>query len=322
MLFFMNKQQFQNFAQMVKFTREQAGWSQNELAKRSQVALRTVVNTESAKSTRKVRFDVVIRLALAFEKSPREWLEFAGHKNISYEMISHVMKKAGILTFYGEDEPVNFLEHLEHLTKTSPPVIVSMTYCTYSMFARQEFLARRIAPLIDTGKLFLALVCAYPKISDIDKQGKSTLSTVYLEVRSELIGLAKAVKAQMTQKSNLKNVAAFSLKELPEPTCFPQVGLSQFRQILIQSFPDGKRERATSLYELSTWISFFQDTKERWIRIYPTPEIWNSQGDAFKKICFAWVDYLSEIHNNCDLTDGWRKDAKKFSPWEMADLAV
>jgi len=268
-----------------------------------------------------VRFDVVIRLAAALEKSAREWLEIAGHPGVSDVMIDQVSKRAGILDFYGEDDPTNFFKILDERIKKSPPVIVSMTYCTFSDFAHQEFLAQQIAPLINKKRLFLAIVCAYPEILDLGKQKKQTLSSIYLQVRSETIGLTKRIKA-IVDTNCKKHVACFSLKPLDEPTCFPQVGLSQFRQILIQSYPDYENKPDDDVFELSTWLAFFQDQRERWVRIYPTPDIWKAREDSYRKICSAWKDYLQEIHGACDRINGWRfsQNDGNSTPWEMIDI--
>ena len=310
------------FAALLKSAREERGWSQTELAKRSRVALRTIVNIERSQTGRRVRFDVVIRLAAALEKPPPAWLKLAGHEGTSDEVVAQVLKKAGILGFYGEDDPSNFFKMLEDRVKNSWPVVVSMTYCTFSEFAHQEVLAQNISRLANGGRLFLALVCAYPKVADLGAQEKPTLSSVYLQVRSEVIGLTKAIKAKIKPEFQ-KHVACFSLMALKEPTCFPQVGLSHFRQILIESHPDHGSKPDTAVFDLSTWISFFLDEKERWIRIYPTLEILKSREDSFRRICSAWKDYVLEIHRGCNLERGWTQmeDQKALIPWEIVDIS-
>ena len=70
---------FRDFSKLLFAARQKKGWTQVELARQAHVALRTIVNVESDPATRKVRFDVIIRLAVALEQSPRLWLQTAGH---------------------------------------------------------------------------------------------------------------------------------------------------------------------------------------------------------------------------------------------------
>jgi hypothetical protein len=196
---------------------------------------------------------------------------------------------------------------------------VCIVYRTFSNFNHQTYLAKHIAPLLETGNLFLALVCPYPKIIDIDQVEKQTLSRIYFQVRSEVIGTTKEIKAVTNQKFK-SHVAAFSLIETCKNTVPPPVGLSEFRPILIQSH---FRATETPVYELSGWLTFLHDQKERWVHVYPAPEKMKQHEDLFLKICTAWREYLSEIFERCDhKADGWKRGGSDWGIWDLANVDI
>jgi len=312
-------QTYREFSALLRSTREKKGWSQLELAKHSHVALRTIVNVESVKNVRKIRFDVVVRLAHSLDQSPHQWLKSAGHgDNISNDMIGEVLKKSGVSDFYGQEEPMQFFQCLESRLRNAAPVVVCIVYRTFSNFNHQAFLAKHIAPLMDTGNLFLALVCPYPKITDIDRVKKQTLSRIYFQVRSEVIGTTKEIKAAVTNPKFRSHVAAFSPKEKCENVVPPPMGLSEFRPILIQSHSQAAK---APVYELSGWLTFLHDQKERWVHVYPVPEKMRQYEDLFLKMCAAWKEYLSEISNHCDCkAGGWKKADADLGIWDLANV--
>ncbi len=313
----------ETFAPILRATREEKGWAQAELAENSRVALRTIMNLESPKGNTKVRFDVIVRLAHALSKPQTDWLKHTGHSQIPQTRIDQVLKKMGVVDFHGEKEPVHFFQSLDDKLQKGSPVIAIICYRTFSSYTHQKFFATSIAPLLDTGKLFLALVCPYPKIQDIDQVQKQTLSRIYSQVRSEVIGITKEVKTVMRNPQFRNHMAAFSLNAKLDNAVPPTLGLSEFRPILVQSFVEYSPTNKKPEYELTGWLTFLQDHKERWIHIFPAPPKLTSQQDAHRKICDAWKEYFQEILDNCNYeNEGWMKDSQHWGIWDMADIMI
>lgn len=315
---------FRDFSKLLFAARQKKGWTQVELARQAHVALRTIVNVESDPATRKVRFDVIIRLAVALEQSPRLWLQTAGHSDVPDERITDVLKKSGISDLHGQEEPRLFFNRLADRLSTPQPIILCICYRTFSNFQHQQFLAGCLAPLVNRGNLFVALVCPYPKIFDIDVVSKQTLSRVYFQVRSEVIAAAKELQSAVPNANYRSHVAAFSLNGETFRDCVPPTtGLSEFRPILIQTSVPNPKGTDTKSYELCGWLTFLQDQKERLINVYPPPEKLAAFSDSFLKVCTAWQEYFSEILSSCDLTgSGWSQMKGTFGVWNKADFEI
>lgn len=68
------------FGQLLKETRESKGMSHLELSELSRVSTRTIYRLETGSDrSKKIRLDVIIRLALALGEDVKEWVQAGGH---------------------------------------------------------------------------------------------------------------------------------------------------------------------------------------------------------------------------------------------------
>jgi transcriptional regulator with XRE-family HTH domain len=312
------------FSESLVEARTRSVLTQVELAGRSQVALRTIQNLELPKKRRKVRFDVVVRLANALKIEPQKWLTLTGHNKLSQDQISQILKKYHLPNFDGENTPEKFFGDIQNQLKQSSRMVFCICFRTPPSTAHQTILKEKLAPLLSSGKFFLGIVCPYPKITRIENAKKMILSNYYLRVYSEIVRLTREIKAGINSRYEHR-IAAFHLNvKEDQVVIMPTLGLSEFRPMFIQTVSNTLNDNSElSDYRLCGWLTFLQDEKDRIIEVFPKKDRLESLADEDVSLtmCLAWRDYLGEIIDGCDFRGekGW-SNKHSLGLWRKVEM--
>lgn len=318
------------FSQIVKSTREAKSLSQAALAQMSRVSTRTIVAIEDDRSNQHPRPDVIIRLAHALEQEPEEWLRHAGHNNIPAEKIQHAIREVEItqrnvapFRFRGEMDPSEFFASLKSRLTPRQPVLICVGYPAIPGSVHRADVQKILIELFNKG-LWVAMVCPFPRVTEIEGLKHRTLAKHYRDVYEHVIELATGLRERLPAERK-KQLAVFVPKQAPKQgkrmhLVMPLMGISEYRPSLIKYFADGEQD--DDRFELAAWVTLQQDRKDRWIGIYPPADEEHMQSRL--QVLKCWRDYFSDIVQNCDPKKGeaWKPKDFQETEWDIADLAA
>lgn len=307
-------------ADVVRSARQNKGWAQIELSRRSRVSTRTIVAIERGEQ-KSPRQEVVVRLARALEADPAEWLHLAGYENIDEDKINQMVRASGGFRFRGEIDPAEFFKSLSERLGPNRYVVVCVAYPSSPGSIHRADIQRILLEQFQKG-LCVALTCPYPQIGEIGTAKHPSLVRHYREVFGDVVELAREMRGKLEREDRQKQLAVFVPRRVPNEADIrypmPLAGLTEYRPTLVQYSPKNPNEDEE--FELASWVTLMQEKRDRWIQVYPAtgepqPE------DRYRKLR-CWRDYFAEILIKCDVRsgNGWKKDDFEDADWEMVDL--
>jgi transcriptional regulator with XRE-family HTH domain len=312
--------QTQRFGFALKTARENKNWPQMELARQSRVSTRTIVDIEHGNQKRP-RQDIVTRLAKALEQDPINWLKLAGYSNVANERVERIIQESGGFRFRGEIEPAEFFHALRGRLNSKQPVLLSVAYPSTPGSLHRLDVQRILVDLFNNG-LWVAMVCPFPRVREIEKAKRPSLARHYREVFGNVIELARELRSNIAPDKRGRLGVFVPRQKQDEPIRYvmPLAGLTEYRPTLAKYFPKTGTDEAS--FELSAWVTLMQEKRDRWLRIYPAPG--EPEGETRFQKFLCWRDYFSDILNNCDAkkenAKGWKPQDFQNTDWELIDL--
>ena len=193
-------------AALLKTNRENKGWSQTELARQSRVSTRTIVDVESGKQE-KPRPDVVVRLAKALGQEPSAWLQIAGHGSMASAKMERIIRETGRVQFQGEIDPAEFFNSLRDRLQPKQPVLICVAYPSVPGSIHRLDVQRILVDLFNKG-LWVAMICPFPRITNIETGKNPALSRHYRDVYGHVVSLARELRSKLPPEKQ-KQLALF-----------------------------------------------------------------------------------------------------------------
>lgn len=286
--FIMNKQKTpqmptETLAKAVKEARREKKWTQGELARKSEVSLRTISLVE--KKSHVPGPEAVIRLATALGESPQIWLALAKHDPERHRV-------SAVARFPGEADPPVYFEGLLQALQTSEQILMCPSYNTAPGALNRPDVFAKIVELVNKG-LWLAMTVPYPRATQLPER-KTRLMLFYQNVFTHVQGLAEdlrtAVDHDKRERVNLF-VPKISTPSGVFPMIAPTLGLGEYRPTFVK-FAKTLTDRPTE--ELGAWFKLAGEEKDRWIPIYPDAGL-TAKGAQTIQAFSCWRDYFSDI---------------------------
>lgn len=303
-------------AKCAREARQGKGWSQIELSRQSRVSTRTIVDIERGNQL-KPRQEVVVRLARALGQDPAVWLRLAGHGNITADKLERMVRDSGGFRFHGEIDPGEFFDALGKCITPKQPALICVAYPSIPGTIHRSDVQRTLIELFSRG-LWVAMVCPYPRIGEIETAKRPSLVRHYSEVFGHVVELARELRSKLPLERK-KQLQVF----VPRPAktvyyVMPLAGLAEYRPTLVKYYADEEANQVE--FELSAWVTLLQERRDRWIQIYPAQD--EPEGEARFQKFLCWRDYFSDILSKCDPPKdrGWKREDFRDADWELVDL--
>lgn len=298
-----------DLAREMRLARAAKSWSQLELGKKAKVSSRTIFETEASRRE-ELKPEIVVRLAHVLDRDPQVWLKMAGHKEMPRDQIQAIVRPLSSFQFMGEVDPADFFEKLKGELATRAWITVCAAYpCAPGSMHRLD-VQRYLVELLNSGKVWMAMACPYPKVKEIGKSEKPHLAAFYRGVNDEVMRLAKELQSRLEPKFHDHLAVFIPRSEDGDYLVSASPGMSEYRTAVIEH---GGLE---CTYELVNWVTLVPDNRDRILRVYPAERVeYESSG---LNTMLRWKDYFSDILRALAgaRAKGWKSvDQGQLGPW-------